>query len=208
MIQWAREQGRSHPKIRGVFWVGASFIFMGMPNMMTATLVPEMNMDVATCIVMPVIILMMFTLQKDNAGKPTFRSVLLMILAGASAAAIFSFFMDGVKIKGNPEELSWFHYVAAFASAAILIPIYEEKLCRGLQLEGLQAIAGNVAAILATSILFSLAHKGNEIATFIHAIILASLAVYCRMGTIARAAAHGAYNFTLYLYALFYIMSP
>ena len=86
--------------------MGASFIFMGMPNMMTATLVPEMNMDVATCIVMPVIILMMFALQKDNAGKPTFRSVLLMILAGASAAAIFSFFMDCVKIKGNPEELS------------------------------------------------------------------------------------------------------
>ena len=143
---------------------------------------------------------------KGRRQKITSRNLLFMALGGVSAATVFSLFMGDIKINGDPASIPWFHYVAAVLHGSVLAPLYEEKLCRGLQLKGMQAIAGSVVAILLTSAFFGFVHKGNEIATSIHAVILACMALYFRIGVIERAVAHGAYNFALYSHVSFLLL--
>ena len=91
------------------------------------------------------------TLQKEDARKITSRNLLFMALGGVSAATVFSLFMGDIKINGDPASIPWLYYVVAVLYNSVLAPLYEEKLCRSLQLRGIQVIAGSLAAILLTS---------------------------------------------------------
>ena len=205
-IQWARDYGQAHPKMQGIFWIVMSVVFMAVPNLIRSSLAEILGENVARSISLLVVIPFVFALQKEDARKITSRNLLFMALGGVSAAAVFSLFMGDIKINGDPASIPWFHYVAAVLHGSVLAPLYEEKLCRGLQLKGMQAIAGSVVAILLTSAFFGFVHKGNEIAASIHAVILACMALYFRIGVIERAVAHGAYNFALYLRVSFLLL--
>ena len=205
-IQWARDYGQAHPKMQGIFWIVMSVVFMAVPSLIRSSLAEILGENVARSISLLIVIPFVFALQKEDARKITSRNLLLMALGGVSAAAVFSLFMGDIKINGDPASIPWFHYVAAVLHGSVLAPLYEEKLCRGLQLKGMQAIAGSVVAILLTSAFFGFVHKGNEIATSIHAVILACMALYFRIGVIERAVAHGAYNFALYLHVSFLLL--
>ena len=206
VVQWAHEYGQAHPKMQGIFWIVMSVVFMIVPNLIGRSLTETMGRNVASCISLLIVIPFVFALQKEDARKITSRNLLFMALGGVSAATVFSLFMGDIKINGDPASIPWFHYVAAVLHGSVLAPLYEEKLCRGLQLKGMQAIAGSVVAILLTSAFFGFVHKGNEIATSIHAVILACMALYFRIGVIERAVAYGAYNFALYLHVSFLLL--
>ena len=130
-----------------------------------------------------------------------------MALGGVSAATVFSLFMGNYsKSMAIRLTIPWLYYVVAVLYNSVLAPLYEEKLCRSLQLRGIQVIAGSLAAILLTSAIFGLAHKGNEMAMSVYAVILACMALYFRIGAIERAVAHGAYNFALDLHVFFLLL--
>ena len=206
VVQWAHEYGQAHPKMQGIFWIVMSVVFMIVPNLIGRSLTETMGRNVASCISLLIVIPFVFALQKEDARKITSRNLLLMTLGGVSAATVFSLFMGNIEINGDPASIPWFYYIVVVLYNSVLDPLYEEKLCRSLQLRGIQVIAGSLAAILLTSAIFGLAHKGNEMAMTVYAVILACMALYFRIGAIERAVAHGAYNFALDLHVSFLLL--
>lgn len=183
-----------------------SVVFMAVPNLIRSSLAEILGENVARSISLLVVIPFVFALQKEDARKITSRNLLFMALGGVSAATVFSLFMGNIEISGDPASIPWLYYVVAVLYNSVLAPLYEEKLCRSLQLRGIQVIAGSLAAILLTSAIFGLAHKGNEMAMSVYAVILACMALYFRIGAIERAVAHGAYNFALDLHVSFLLL--
>ena len=97
------------------------------------------------------------------------------------------------------------YYCLHLMNISLIIPLYEEKIVRGLLLRGIEKFTGSLGAIIITSFLFGVAHRGNEWLTFVYGAVLAWAATCMRMGAFERSIIHGAYNFTIGFYVLFYM---
>ena len=206
-IQWARDYGQAHPKQRGIFWVAISIIFLIIPAVFFDYTMNHLGKNVAELVVMLAIIPVMFAIQKEEARKILPKNIPILILCGALPAVILVLSQNEMIIHGSMNDIPFHYYTAFMLNTAFIVPLYEEKLCRGLLLRGLESLLSRkVIAIVLTSMLFGVAHKGNELVTFFHGLIMGYLACYQRIGAVERAVIHGSYNFAIFMYFVFHVI--
>ena len=137
------------------------------------------------------------------------RRIPMLALAGILPAALWLCFnREGrINVNGDTSAVNLLmYYCLHLMNISLIIPLYEEKIVRGLLLRGIEKLTGSLGAIIITSFLFGVAHRGNEWLTFVYGAVLAAWAATCmRMGAFERSIIHGAYNFTIGFYVLFYM---
>lgn len=206
-----RDPNSPRPKWQGLSWIIIAFLLTGVPVIVGRGIAAHYHLsgDMGKTIVLPFVILILFALQKEQGREIMARHIPALLLAGIAPAALwiamqgeFSLDENGVVLS----EVPWLVFANYFLNSIVIVPVYEEKIVRGLLLRGAAAFLSRPLAIFATSALFAYAHKGDEISSFLFAIVLAYLALYRNMGAIERAIIHGSYNATIAFAAAIHIV--
>ena len=207
-IQWARDYGQAHPKIQGIFWIISTAILTIVPNELVKFMWKFTGKNIAEFAVTAITIPILFMLQKEQCRKFMGRRIPMLALAGILPAALWLCFnREGrINVNGDTSAVNLLmYYCLHLMDISLIIPLYEEKIVRGLLLRGIEKLTGSLGAIIITSFLFGVAHRGNEWLTFVYGAVLAWAATCMRMGAFERSIIYGAYNFTIGFYVLFYM---
>jgi membrane protease YdiL (CAAX protease family) len=214
------------PKVRAVRLALGVIVLNILQGIFTAILVAAGRLERAEALQLSLFIGLVFygivaalligpllTLQPAwNRGNPK-TTRLLGAEVGVLAAGVL--LAIGWAASGNPvtdgtaqalvSEGSFIRIVLAFFAMAVVAPVVEELLFRGVVAESMRK-RGAVFAIFFSSLLFALAHLGGLVYYTGCGVILGIL--YWRRGLWASIAAHAAFNGSLVLMAVLVALGP
>ncbi|WP_282297418.1 CPBP family glutamic-type intramembrane protease [Stenotrophomonas sp. PS02289] len=192
-----------------VSWVAVSFI---------GALLADAGIYGAKIITEAMAFLLMVALFPEEPRRPW--SVTVLVVALTVAAAFFAVWLivyalpDAKRLSfPDPQRLKRIDIVAGFIGAAVVSPLFEEKLARHLALRGIEGVTPSwlsrlvsprVLAILIVSTIFALAHSDMAIPAFAFSLTLSWLALKHEFGLSQRALLHGIYNAALLSWVLTY----
>lgn len=123
--------------------------------------------------------------------------VLLAITMALGWITIFAWgntrFVDVATLNGATIALT-------LASGVVTAPLFEEKVVRGLLLDGVAALTKPLISAVAVSVVFAMAHQGAVIWSFFVSMVLCGLALAWRINTFQRALVHGVLNLMVLLW--------
>lgn len=97
-------------------------------------------------------------------------------------------------------QLSITAVAVTLVGAVVTAPIYEEKVVRGLLLDGLSRLTNGLAAAVLVSLVFGFVHAGPLFWPVVFSLALCMLALKWRVSTLQRALVHGIVNLLVLLW--------
>lgn len=137
--------------------------------------------------------------------RPDFsrKTFIAAIAAGAFMAALWLLLIGRRQSAVTISVSNWIDFPIAALNLSIVVPLYEEKVVRGVLLKGIARISRGWIAVIVTSVAFALPHEHNMLIALLAGMGLGYLAFYRNIDTYLRAALHGAYNLTLFFWYVF-----
>ena len=170
--------------------IGLTFLHDKLENHATEYI----DKDTARLLILMPMIFLMFLLQKEKARKVNIVNMAFMMTFGVALSVLEILMASRTAIRLEVPDIPLHVHVNHALAAALIVPIHEEEICRGLLLRDVGMLSGKWIAIVSTSLLFRMAHVNDRIMAFIFALISAWMTCHRNVEIRERAAFHGAHN--------------